>query len=108
MPVNALKQLYYTFIFPYLNYGLMSCGTACQTKLRKIEVSQNNCLRCIFFANKRENPAPYVTLLGILKLESIFKLKIAGLVHKIQFQKNETPPALYDLVQLASEVHYYS
>ena len=108
MPINALKQLYYTLIFPYLNYGLMSWGTACQTKLRKIKVSQNNCLRCIFFVNKRENPAPYFTLLGILKLESIFKLKIASLVHKIQFQKKETPRALYDLVQLASDVHNYN
>ena len=110
MPVNALKQLYYTLIFPYLNYGLMSWGTACQTKLRKIDVhvSQNNCLWCIFFVNKRENPVPYFTLLGILKSESIFKFKIASLVHKIQFQKNETPPALYDLVQLDSKVHNYS
>jgi len=61
-PINAVKQLYYTLIFPYLNHGLMSWGTACQTKLRKIKVSQNNCLRCIFFANKRENPAPYFTI----------------------------------------------
>ena len=34
-------------------------------------------------------------------------LKIAGLVHKIQFQKKETPPALYDFVQLASAVNNY-
>ena len=108
MPINAFIQLYNTFIFPYLNYGLMSWGTACQTKLSKIKVSQNNCLRCVFFAIKRESPAPYFTLLGILKLESIFKLKIAGLVHKIQFQKKETPPALYDFDQLASAVHNYS
>ena len=87
MPINALKPLYYSLIFPYLNYGLMSWGTACQTKLSKIKVSQNNCLRCIFFANKRESPAPYFTLLRTLKLKCIFKLKIAGLVHKIQFQK---------------------
>ena len=38
MPVNVLKELYYTFIFSYLNYGLMSWGTACQTKLRKFEI----------------------------------------------------------------------
>ena len=49
--------------------GLMS--TACQTKLSKIKESQNNCLRCIFFANKRESPAPYFTVLGILNLQSI-------------------------------------
>ena len=65
-------------------------------------------MRCIFFANKRENPTPYFTLLEILKLENIFKLKIGALVHKIQYQKKDTPPALYDLVQPASAVHNYN
>ena len=59
----------------------MSWGTAFQTKLNKFIVSQNNCVRCIFFANKRESPTPYFTLLEILKLENIFKLKIGALVH---------------------------
>ena len=84
VPISTLKQLYYTLIYPYLTYGLMSWGTAYQNKLNKIKVSQNNCIRCIFFANKRESPTPYFTLLEILKLENIFKLKIGALVHKIQ------------------------
>ena len=29
-------------------------------------------------------------------------------MHKIQYQKKETPPALYDLVQPASAVHNYT
>ena len=65
----------------------MSWGTACQIKLQKIKVSQNNCPRCIFFANKRESPTPYFRLLEILKLEKNFELKIASLVDKIQYQK---------------------
>ena len=81
VPISTLKQLYYTLIYPFLTYGLMSWGTAYQTKLNKIKVSQNNCIRCIFFANKRESPTPYFTLLEILKLENIFKLKIGALVH---------------------------
>ena len=105
VPISTLKQLYYTLIYPYLMYGLMSWGTAYQTKLNKIKVSQNNCIRCIFFANKRESPTSYFTLLEILKLENIFKLKIGALMHKIQYQKKDTPPALYDLVQPASAVH---
>ena len=80
----------------------MNWGTAYQTKLNTIKISQNNCMRCIFFANKRENPTPYFTLLEILKLENIFKLKIGALVHKIQYQKKYTPPALYDFAQPAS------
>ena len=93
VPVSTLKQLYYTLIYPYLTYGLMSWGTAYQTKLNKIKVSQNNCIRCIFFANKRERPTPYFTL-----LENIFKLKVGALVHTIQYQKKDTPPALCELV----------
>ena len=35
VPISTLKQLYYTLIYPYLTYGLMSWGTAYQTKLNK-------------------------------------------------------------------------
>ena len=56
VPISTLKQLYYTLIYPYLTYGLMSWGTTYQNKLNKIKVSQNNCIHCIFFANKRESP----------------------------------------------------
>ena len=61
MPMSTLKQLYYTLIYPYLMYGIMSWGTAYQTKLHKIKISQNNCIRGIYFANKRESPTPYFT-----------------------------------------------
>ena len=60
VPISTLKQLYYTLKYPYVTYGLMSWCTAYQNKLNKIKVSQNNCIRCIFFANKRESPTLYV------------------------------------------------
>ena len=107
MPMSTLKQLYYTLIYPYLTYGIMSWGTAYQTKLHKIKISQNNCIHGIVFANKRESPTPHFRLLEILKLENIFKLKIGALVHKIQDRKKDIPLALYDLVQQASAVHNY-
>ena len=106
--LNTLKQLYYTLIYPYLDYGLMSWGTACQTKLNKVKIRQNKCLRIIFFANKRESSTPYYVLLEILKLENIFKFKIGSLIHKILYLRKEAPPALYDLVLPVSEIHNYS
>ena len=51
---------YYTLIYPYLNYGLMSWGTACQTKLNKIKIRQNKCICSIFFANKSESSTPRI------------------------------------------------
>ena len=66
------------------NVWINELGYRVPDKLNKIKVSQNNCIHCIFFANKRESPAPCFTLLENLKLENIFKLKIGALVHKIQ------------------------
>ena len=36
------------------------------------------------------------------------KLRIGALMHKIQYQKTDTPPALYDVVQPALAVHNYN
>jgi hypothetical protein len=79
--IQMLKQLYYTLIYPYLNYGIMSWGTACPTRLDKIKTKQNKCLRAIFFSRTNENVTAYFQLLEILKLENIFNLKISYLVY---------------------------
>ncbi|CAH3185207.1 unnamed protein product, partial [Porites lobata] len=57
-------------------YSHISVSVSYQNKLNIIKVSQNNCIRCIFSANKTDSPTPYFTLLEILKLENTFKLKI--------------------------------
>ena len=44
----------------------------------------------------------------LIRSNLFLKLKIGALVHKIQYQKKDTPPALYDLVQPASAVHNYN
>ena len=69
--LRMLKQLYYTLIYPYLNYGLMSWGNTYTTNLNKIRSSQNACVKSIFFAPKRENVTPYYNLLKILKFSNM-------------------------------------
>ena len=68
--LKTLKQLYYSLIYPYINYGLMSWGNTYTSKLTKLRSSQNKCTRSIFFARKKENITPYYNLLGILKLDN--------------------------------------
>ena len=36
--LNMLKQVYYSLIFPYINYGLMSWGNTYATKLKKVKI----------------------------------------------------------------------
>ena len=41
---HTLKLMYYSFISPYLTYGITSCGTACKTRILKIKTKQNRCI----------------------------------------------------------------
>ena len=78
-----MKQLYYSFIHPYLTYAITSWGSACKTRLNRIRTKQNKCIRSIIFAHSRENATSYYNLLDILKFDNIFKLKVALFAHSI-------------------------
>ena len=105
--INTLKQLYHTLIYLYRNYGSTSWGTACQTKFKKIKICHITAFTASSLPTKEI--MQHFNLLKILKLhvENIFKLKIGSLVYKLQYNK-KTPPALHDLVSLASDIHKYN
>ena len=46
--LNTMKQLYYSFTYPYLTYAITSWGSACKTRLNRIRTKQNKCIRSIF------------------------------------------------------------
>ena len=106
--LNTLKNLYYTLVYPYLNYGLMSWGTASQTRLKSIRSNQNKCVRSFFFARKRENASPFYKLLDILKIENVFKLKISLTVHKSKSETEFFPQFFSKLIPFASTIHNYN
>ena len=91
LTLNTLKQIYYSLIYPYLDYGIMSWGNTYPSRLTQVQTKQNKCIRCIFFSHNRESSAPYLKLLDILNLDSIFKLKISLLAHKISQNEANIP-----------------
>lgn len=103
--LHTLKQLYYSFIYPYLTYAITSWGSAYKTRLNKIRTKQNKCIRSIFFAHSRENATPYYNLLDILKLDNIFKLKVALFAHKIINNPTGIPTIFSGTLPLASDFH---
>ena len=105
--IRTLKQLYYTLIYPYLNYALMSWGTASKLRLDTVQVKQNKFIRSIFFARNRESPHVYCKLLETLKLKNIFNLKICILVYRINYIKTKIPSVFLDLIPSVSEIHCY-
>ena len=69
LTLNTLKQIYYSLIYPYLHYGIMSWGNTYPSRLTQVQTKQNKCIRCIFFSHNRESSAPYLKLLDIFNIE---------------------------------------
>ena len=59
LDLTTMRQLYYTLIFPYLNYGILSWGNNYKTRWNKLRTKQNKCACNIFFAHSREHSTPY-------------------------------------------------
>ena len=108
LDIKMLKQLYYALVYPYINYGLISWGNTYTSKLQKIRIGQNKCIRNIFFANKRESATPYFNLLRILKFDNMFLFKIATFTYKVVNEKENLPSVYSDFISLASIYHAYN
>ena len=100
-----MKQLYYSFIYPYLTYAITSWGSACKTRLNRIRTKENKCIRLIFFAHSRENATSYYNLLDILKFDNIFTLEVALFAHKIINHPTGIPTIFSGTLPLTSDFH---
>ena len=87
----------------------MSWGNTCTSKLTKIRTKENKCIRNIFFANWRKNASPYYKLPGILKLDNVFKMRIATICYIIAHEKKDVPSIFLNFITLAAEsMHSYN
>ena len=105
---HTLRQLYFSFIYPYITYGITSWGSACKTRLYKIETKLNKCVCSMFFANRRDNAVPYFCLLEILSLENIYKFKVALFTYKRINNISNVLTIFKGTLTPASEVHSYN
>ena len=76
--------------------------------IKIICTKQNRCIRSMFFANGREHVTPYYNLLGILKFENIYRLKVSLFAYKFKNDKSNTPAVLLDILTPASDIHSYN
>ena len=106
--LHMLKQIYYALIYPYLSYGIFAWGCTSNNRLNCLRIKLNKCLRCIFFAHARESAGPYYKLLGILKLDCIYKFRMSCLTHKIKTRTGSIPDVFSDILTPVNHVHSYN
>ena len=62
----------------------------------------------MFFAHGREHVNPYYNLLGILKFDKIYKLKVLLFAYKNKNDKSNTPAVLLNILTPSSEIYPYN
>ena len=106
--IHVLKQLYFTLIYPYLNYAVVVWGNTYPSNLNKLCTPQNKCIRCMFFTDSRESSQVFYKLLGILKFDNIVKLSTCVLAHKIFNKSSNIPSLFHDSLGTVSCLHKYN
>ncbi len=85
--ISTLCSVYYSFAYPYLQYGISSWGGACKTILQPLSTKQKIIVKCILNQNYRQASSPLFTKLSLLKLNEIYKFQICKLLYS-QFKKD--------------------
>ena len=96
LPRQCLLSLYYSLIYPHLNYCIVMWGSAAKSVLSKLVVLQKRAVRLIENAPYLSHSDPIFKKLSILKLNSIYKLSCLLFMYKIK--NNQIPNVCNNLV----------
>ena len=97
------KTLYYSLVYPYLNYGILLWGNTYKKYLHKLEISQKKPIRIINRAMYNEPSSQLFKKCNILKLQDIYKLQCYKLMY--EFLKNNLPTPIMNIFTVNSDIH---
>ena len=103
---QTLHNLYYTFVYPYLIYGVEIWGNACNVYLDPLVKLQKKCLRIITFSSYLEHTEPLFHNLEILNFKQLVIHRIAMLMFKNS--KEMVPIAIRMLFARNDQYHNYN
>jgi hypothetical protein len=102
---NILRQLYYSFLYPYLTYCLIIWGSAAASSTLPIFRLQKRAIRLIKGLRRRDSTLPTCHKLQILRLPELYKYMI--LIWMYNYKNNILPPTFKYFYQENSSIHSY-
>ena len=103
---ETLITLYYSFIYPYLQYCNHVWGNACASYLKKLNVLQKRIVRIIGGVKPREHSLPIFRKLNILSIFDINIFVIGCFMYQVHHKK--TLKVFSDMFCENSKIHNYS
>ena len=102
---STLVQLYYSFVYPYINYCNHIWGSTYATRLNRLVLLQKKAVRIISNAKAREHTGPLFEKLGILNVLNINKYVIGCFMFR--YHKGKLPELFDDYFVMNESVHNY-
>ena len=104
--ITILINLYYSLIYPFLTYGILSWGNAYTTTLQPLYILQKKAMRIITFSNFDQHSTPLFRLLNIIKSYDLVTLYISVFMFKFH---NRLLPSYFDFFfTQVKEIHKYN
>ena len=102
---KTMLTLYYSFIYPYLHYGIMAWGNADATYIDSLFKLQKRAVRLVSSAKRLAHTKPLFKKLKLLKLSDIYILNI--MLFMFKFRHSLLPQVFDDMFVLNRDVHNY-
>ena len=81
--VHTLKVIYYSLIYPHLQYCIVSWGLAAKTHLNSIVTKQKRALKTMTFNSIMTPSNPLFLQANLFKFKDIYKLKVGMTMHQM-------------------------
>ena len=102
----SLSTLYYSLVYPYLQYCVSVWGSTYPTNLNRILILQKRAIRIIANAVFDAPSDPIFKSLKILKLQYIYLLQVGKMIFK--FKNRILPQTFNNIFMLNSQIHKYN
>lgn len=86
LPQKCLISLYYSLIYPHLNYCIIIWGSAYKTTLHRLEILQKRAVRIIDNSHYLSHSEPLFKKYNFLKLYDIYFFSICMFMYKFKYQ----------------------
>ena len=106
LDTNKLRNLYFTFVYPYLTYCVHVWGNACKTYLTKLGKIQDEIIRIITYSTYKARSDPLYNALKLLKIKDIHKLSIG--IFMFKYINRELPDIFISMFRYRHQVHSYN
>ena len=106
LDLDSLRKVYFSLIYPYLQYGIVTWGNTYESRLNQLHVLNNKVLRIITFSDFKAHAPPIYKSLGILQLKDIVYLQKCMFIY--DYHNNNLPDAFSNYFKTISEIHQYN